>query len=129
MRLYNLRVPIGEAIGTNYGTAFPLQPRNISLGDGGFTGILSTITIRCSGMNEDETYITARLTEDAEGDEVTMPDVSCGLTRGLTNTDKTTCVYKFEAQFSDDYPLYLFVATSNSEAQLEEVILSYRQAR
>lgn len=129
MRFYNLRLQLNEAINTTYGVAFPLQPANRSLGDRGFTGILSTVSIRCSSMGEDESFITARLTEDEDGDKVTMPDVSCGLTRGLTDTEKTTSIYKFEAQFSDEYPLYLFVKTSNGIAQLDEVILSYREER
>lgn len=80
-----------------------------------------------SGMDSTETAITARLTEDVGGDLCTMPDTSCGLSRGLTNTDKTTSVFKFEAQFSDEYPLHLFVKTGIGNAQLDEVILSYRR--
>lgn len=132
MRFYNLRLPIEEAITTSYGIGIPLRPLNtrgeINNSDTSFTGILSTLTVRCSSMGSSEVAITARLTEDEDGDLATMPETSCGLTRGITNDDKTTCVYKFEAQFSDDYPLYLWVKTSNGPAQLDQVILSYRQA-
>jgi hypothetical protein len=129
MRFYNLRLSPNETVSTAYGTAIQLQPNNLSPGDRQFTGILSTVTLRMSGMDSEEIAITARLTEDSDGDLCTMPDTSCGLSRGLTSTDKTTSVFKFEAQFSDEYPLNLFVKTGIAEATLDEVILSYRMDR
>ena len=48
------------------------------------------------GVPADLRTITARLTEDEEGDKATMPDATCGLTRGLTTDTMTTSVYKYE---------------------------------
>jgi len=125
-RMFALRLAPNIAVGTSYGTAYGLQPA-ATLGDRKFNGILSTIIVRLSGLDSNEVAITTRLTEDAEGDLTTMCDCSAKLTKGLTDSTKGTAIYKYEAQFTDEYPLNIFVKTAVAGATLDEVILLYRQ--
>lgn len=131
MKFRTIKLEVDEAVTTEYGTAINIRPpkQDKQLGDRGFQGILSTLTLRMSGVTTDMSTITARLTEDEDGDKVTMPDATCGLSRGLTTNDYTTSVYKYEVQFIDDYPINLFVKSDNSSATLKEVILQYRTSR
>lgn len=126
MKTYSLRIPFDKTVTTSYGIPVDLQPAAQLLGDKNFAGILSTITIRLEGVDPTTTYLTARLTEDEEGDLCTMPDRDCSFTRGLTTNTKTTSIFKYEAQFHDKYPMHLFVKINDGTADLKEVILNYR---
>lgn len=128
MKFRTIKLEVDEVVNTTFGTAINIRPRpqDKSLGDRRFEGILSTLTIRMEGVPSELQSITARLTEDTDGDKATMPDATCGLTRGLTTDTMTTSVYKYEVQFIDDYPINLFVKCDNSSATLKEVILQYR---
>ena len=127
MKLTTIRIDVGETLTTEFGTAIPLQPDGtLGLGNTGFQGILSTLTLRFSGVTANTRAVTARLTEDSDGDLITMPDASCGFSLGVTTASKATSVYKYEVQFSDEYPINLFVKTDNSSVTLDEVILQYR---
>lgn len=127
MKFRTVRLSLDEEINTSYGTSIPITPSGtIQLGDRSFSGILSSLTIRLSGVNTDTRGIICRLTEDEQGDLCSMPDAACGLTRGVTTNTKTTTVFKYEVQFSDEYPIHLFVKTDNGSATVDEVILQYR---
>ena len=128
MKFRTIRLEVDETVDTDFGEAINIRPRpqDTSLGDRRFEGILSTLTLRMEGVPADLSTITARLTEDTEGDKATMPDATCGVTRGITTDTLTTSVYKYEVQFVDDYPINLFVKCDNSSATLKEIILQYR---
>jgi len=128
MNFRTIKLEVDAVVDTDFGTAINIRPRpqDKSLGDKRFEGILSTLTLRMEGVPADLRTITARLTEDEEGDKATMPDATCGLTRGLTTDTMTTSVYKYEVQFIDNYPINLFVKCDNSSATLKEIILQYR---
>ena len=127
MKFRTVRLSLDEEINSSYGTAIAIRPEGtVQLGDRSFSGILSSLTIRLNDCTTDTRGITCRLTEDADGDLCSMPDAACGLTRGITTNTTTTTVFKYEVQFSDEYPIHLFVKTDNGTATVAEVILQYR---
>jgi hypothetical protein len=128
MKFRTIRLEVDKTVTTDYGTAINIRPRpqDTSLGDRNFEGILSTLTLRMETVPNDLSTLTCRLTEDEDGDKATMPDATCGITRGITTDTMTTSVYKYEVQFIDEYPINLFVKCDSSSATLKEIILQYR---
>lgn len=89
---------------------------------------LSAVYIHVHAIAAGATKLTLRISPDALGDEILVPDTQATIATGYTNTTRGGVVYKVDVDaFLEASTIYWTVKTDAGTATLKEITVTYER--